>query len=155
MTLQDVTAELFYHGFEILEVRRETKDYELTMLEWAKRLDATKDEIVARWGDVTYRIFRLFLWGGTHTHRSRLFLRLSHLFTAISYLYQPCLNKNPRPAGRGVHSCLNTKSEFTNLVQGARTTSSMIFAHVIKWYNTPRHDNRSTSFPLTPRAGHI
>src|SRR5258708_14182867 len=66
MTLQDIIAELLYHGFEILEVTRETRDYELTMLEWAKRLDAAKDEVTARWGEEVYRAFRLFLWGGTH-----------------------------------------------------------------------------------------
>lgn len=70
MTLQDVVAELLYHGFEILDVTRETRDYELTMLEWAKRLDAAKDDIVAGWGEETYRVFRLFLWGGTHAFRS-------------------------------------------------------------------------------------
>ncbi|WP_168588759.1 class I SAM-dependent methyltransferase [Saccharopolyspora sp. ASAGF58] len=66
MTLQDVIAEMLYHGFEVLDVTRETRDYELTMLEWAKRLDAAKDDVVARWGEETYRAFRLFLWGGTH-----------------------------------------------------------------------------------------
>ncbi|MET0133906.1 MAG: class I SAM-dependent methyltransferase, partial [Kibdelosporangium sp.] len=66
MTLQDVIAEMLYHGFEVVDVTRETRDYELTMLEWAKRLDAAKDDIVARWGEETYRTFRLFLWGGTH-----------------------------------------------------------------------------------------
>ena len=33
--MQDVLAELLYYGFEIVEVARETRDYELTMLEWA------------------------------------------------------------------------------------------------------------------------
>jgi len=47
-------------------VTRETRDYELTMLEWAKRLDAAKDDVIACWGEETYRAFRLFLWGGTH-----------------------------------------------------------------------------------------
>ena len=70
MALEDVIAELLYHGFEILKVRRETKDYELTMLEWAKRLDAAKDEIVAKWGEGIYRIFRLFLWGGAHAFKT-------------------------------------------------------------------------------------
>ncbi|MEV7552898.1 class I SAM-dependent methyltransferase [Amycolatopsis sp. NPDC089917] len=66
MTLQDVVAEMLYHGFEVLDVTRETRDYELTMLEWAKRLDAAKDDVIAQWGEETYRAFRLFLWGGTH-----------------------------------------------------------------------------------------
>ncbi|KAH7068962.1 S-adenosyl-L-methionine-dependent methyltransferase [Paraphoma chrysanthemicola] len=70
MTLQDVLAELLYHGFEIVDVARETRDYELTMLEWAKRLDAAKEEIIAGWGVETYRVFRLFLWGGTHAFKT-------------------------------------------------------------------------------------
>ncbi|OSS43391.1 hypothetical protein B5807_11998 [Epicoccum nigrum] len=70
MTVQDVMAELLYHGFEVVEVVRETKDYELTMLEWAKRLDKVKEEVVERWGEETYRIFRLFLWGGMHAFKT-------------------------------------------------------------------------------------
>ncbi|KAF9891317.1 hypothetical protein FE257_004172 [Aspergillus nanangensis] len=70
MALPDVTAEMLYHGFEILDVTRETRDYELTMLEWAKRLDLAKDDIIAGWGEETYRAFRLFLWGGTHAFRT-------------------------------------------------------------------------------------
>ncbi|KAH7396218.1 S-adenosyl-L-methionine-dependent methyltransferase [Pyrenochaeta sp. MPI-SDFR-AT-0127] len=70
MTLQDVLAEMLYHGFEIVDVARETRDYELTMLEWAKRLDAAKEDIIAGWGEETYRVFRLFLWGGTHAFKT-------------------------------------------------------------------------------------
>lgn len=70
MTVQDVMAEMLYHGFEIVEVVRETRDYELTMLEWARRLDTAKEEIVAKWGEETYRVFRLFLWGGTHAFKT-------------------------------------------------------------------------------------
>jgi cyclopropane-fatty-acyl-phospholipid synthase len=60
-TLQNVVGELLYHGLEIIEVARETVDYQLTMKEWARRLDAAKDHIVAGWGEKTYRVFRLFL----------------------------------------------------------------------------------------------
>ncbi|KAH8660603.1 S-adenosyl-L-methionine-dependent methyltransferase [Xylariales sp. PMI_506] len=70
MTVQDVIEELLYHGFELVELARETRDYELTMLEWAKRLDAAKDEIISGWGEETYRVFRLFLWGGTHAFKT-------------------------------------------------------------------------------------
>lgn len=70
MTLQDVVGELLYHGFEVLDVTRETRDYELTMLEWAKRLELAKDDIIAGWGEETYRVFRLFLWGGTHAFKT-------------------------------------------------------------------------------------
>jgi cyclopropane-fatty-acyl-phospholipid synthase len=78
MTLQDVLAEMLYHGFEIVDVARETRDYELTMLEWAKRLDAAKEDIIAGWGEETYRVFRLFLWGGTHAFKTNT-LQAYHL----------------------------------------------------------------------------
>ncbi|KAG2412848.1 hypothetical protein HFD88_010405 [Aspergillus terreus] len=58
---EDVMAELLFHGFEIVEVKRETRDYELTMLEWARRLERASDQIIARWGAETYRVFRLRL----------------------------------------------------------------------------------------------
>ncbi|KAJ5791890.1 uncharacterized protein N7518_008901 [Penicillium psychrosexuale] len=70
MTLQDVLAELLYHGFAVRDVTNETRDYELTMLEWAKRLDSSKDDLIAGWGEHNYRIFRLFLWGGTHAFKT-------------------------------------------------------------------------------------
>ncbi|CAG8933145.1 unnamed protein product [Penicillium salamii] len=70
MTLQDVLAELLFHGFSILDVANETRDYELTMLEWAKRFEAAKDDIIAGWGEHNYRVFRLFLWGGTHAFKT-------------------------------------------------------------------------------------
>jgi cyclopropane-fatty-acyl-phospholipid synthase len=70
MTVQDVMAELLYHGFEVVEVARETRDYELTMLEWARRLDKVREEVVERWGEETYRVFRLFLWGGMHAFKT-------------------------------------------------------------------------------------
>ncbi|KAJ5224998.1 S-adenosyl-L-methionine-dependent methyltransferase [Penicillium chermesinum] len=73
-TLQDVIRELLYHGFEIVDVARETTDYQLTMLEWAKRLDAAKETIIAGWGEETYRLFRLFLWA-ERMHSSRIVYR--------------------------------------------------------------------------------
>ncbi|ODH50362.1 hypothetical protein GX48_03477 [Paracoccidioides brasiliensis] len=39
MTLQGVIVESLYRGFEMLNVAKVTRNYELTMLEWAKRLD--------------------------------------------------------------------------------------------------------------------
>ncbi|KAJ5295415.1 hypothetical protein N7508_010236 [Penicillium antarcticum] len=70
MTVQDVLAEFLYHGFEALEVVNESKDYELTMLEWAKRMDEAKDFVVAGWGEECYRIHRLYLWGGMHSFKT-------------------------------------------------------------------------------------
>ncbi|KAJ5142844.1 uncharacterized protein N7515_001631 [Penicillium bovifimosum] len=64
MTLQDVLAEGLYHGFSVMDVANETPDYELTMMEWAKRQDSAKDELIAGWGERTYCVFRLCLTQG-------------------------------------------------------------------------------------------
>jgi len=72
LCLQDLIRELLYNGLDVIEVKDESRDYELTMRQWAERLDAARDEISARWGEQTYRAFRLYLWGGTrsfHHHR--------------------------------------------------------------------------------------
>lgn len=91
MTLQDVLAELLHHGFEIVDVTRETRDYELTMREWARRLDAAEHEITARWGEETYRAFRLFLWGGAHAFRTNA-LQAYHLIA------ERTADPGPRPS---------------------------------------------------------
>jgi cyclopropane-fatty-acyl-phospholipid synthase len=49
--------------FELLSVENDRYNYYLTCREWARRLDAARDEIVRRWGEPLYRRFRLFLWG--------------------------------------------------------------------------------------------
>jgi cyclopropane-fatty-acyl-phospholipid synthase len=69
MCLQDVIQEALYHGFQVMDVKEESHDYELTMLHWAQRLDRHSKEIVARWGEELYRVFRLFLWGGVVAFR--------------------------------------------------------------------------------------
>jgi cyclopropane-fatty-acyl-phospholipid synthase len=91
MTLQDVTAELLYHGFEILDVTRETRDYELTVLEWARRLEMAKDDIIAGWGQETYRLFRLYFWGSAHAFRTNA-VQASHLVA------ERTMSPGPRPS---------------------------------------------------------
>jgi cyclopropane-fatty-acyl-phospholipid synthase len=49
--------------FELVSVDDDRHNYYLTCREWARRLDAARDEIVRRWGDPLYRRFRIFLWG--------------------------------------------------------------------------------------------
>ncbi len=70
LALQDMIEELVFHGFKIVRAGDETKDYELTMTGWAKRLDANHAKIAARWGEHTYRTFRVFLWGGAEAFGS-------------------------------------------------------------------------------------
>jgi cyclopropane-fatty-acyl-phospholipid synthase len=69
-SLPDMIREQLLYGFEVIEVKRETRDYELTARHWAMRLDAAREEIVERWGERTYRIFRLLFWGGAHAFRT-------------------------------------------------------------------------------------
>jgi cyclopropane-fatty-acyl-phospholipid synthase len=66
LALQDLLQEALWHGWEVVGVRQETRDYELTMRHWAERFDAARDFIVERWGEQVYRAFRLYLWGGCH-----------------------------------------------------------------------------------------
>ncbi|HEX5540098.1 MAG TPA: class I SAM-dependent methyltransferase [Micromonospora sp.] len=49
--------------FELLSIVNDRHNYFLTCREWARRLDAAREEIVARWEESLYRRFRLFLWG--------------------------------------------------------------------------------------------
>ncbi|KAG5944853.1 hypothetical protein E4U53_006810 [Claviceps sorghi] len=69
MVVQDVVGELLYHGFALLRLQGDTRDYHLTILEWARRLDRARDAIIAGWGEQTYRVFRLMLWGGEHAFK--------------------------------------------------------------------------------------
>jgi cyclopropane fatty-acyl-phospholipid synthase-like methyltransferase len=70
MSLQDMVRELLLHGFEIIEVKRETRDYELTIQHWADRLDASHSIVAERWGEDVYRAFRMFLRGGQHAFQT-------------------------------------------------------------------------------------
>ncbi|KAK4570514.1 hypothetical protein LTR86_002594 [Recurvomyces mirabilis] len=90
MTAQDVITELLYHGFEIVELVRETRDYEWTMRQWAQRLEAAQEDITARWGEETYRLFRLYLWGGAHAFKTNS-LQAYHL------LAEKTASSGPRP----------------------------------------------------------
>jgi cyclopropane-fatty-acyl-phospholipid synthase len=73
LALQDIVAELLWHGFAVESVRCDSRDYELTMRHWAERFDAAREKIAARWGEPLYRAFRLYLWGGCHAfHVDRL-----------------------------------------------------------------------------------
>ncbi|MFY1694470.1 MULTISPECIES: class I SAM-dependent methyltransferase [unclassified Solwaraspora] len=49
--------------FELCSIADDRHNYYLTCREWARRLDAARDEIVQRWGEAMYRQFRIFLWG--------------------------------------------------------------------------------------------
>lgn len=91
MTVQDVIGELLYHGFALMRLEGETLDYHLTMLEWARRLDQARDAVIAGWGEETYRVFRLMMWGGQHAFKVNS-LQAYHL------VVQKTDSQGPRPS---------------------------------------------------------
>lgn len=73
LELQGIVQEFLLNGFKVLEVENESRDYELTMKQWAERFDAAHEKIAAKWGEELYRAFRIYLWGGCHAfHVDRL-----------------------------------------------------------------------------------
>ncbi len=91
LCLQDLIQEALYHGLDIVEVKNETHDYDLTMRHWAERFDAKRDFIVARWGESTYRLWRLYLWTGAYGfHVDAL--------QAYHVVAQKRLDEGPRPS---------------------------------------------------------
>ncbi len=71
LCLPDLVREFLMHGFNVREIVDETLDYERTLAHWAQRLEESRDTIVQRWGEKVFRIFRLYLWGGSYALRVR------------------------------------------------------------------------------------
>jgi cyclopropane-fatty-acyl-phospholipid synthase len=63
LVLHQYLRQVARSPFELISVDDDRHNYHLTCAEWARRLDAARDEVVQRWGDPFYRRFRLFLWG--------------------------------------------------------------------------------------------
>lgn len=79
------------YGFDIVEMKRETRDYELTIREWARRLDAAQDDVERRWGRDVYRAWRVFLWGGAHAF-------MTNRLQAYHVVAERTSDTGPRPA---------------------------------------------------------
>lgn len=69
--LHDFLAQIAKTDFEVDSVHNDRHSYYLTAREWARNLDAQREEFVRRWGEKSYRIFRLYLWGASHAFYSR------------------------------------------------------------------------------------
>lgn len=63
LLLHGYLREVAHSPFELISLADDRHNYFLTCERWAQKLDAKRDEIVARWGEPLYRRFRLFLWG--------------------------------------------------------------------------------------------
>lgn len=57
--------------FEVLTVHNDRHSYFLTCKAWAQGLEAARDEVISRWGEMLYRRFRLYLWGSAYAFLSR------------------------------------------------------------------------------------
>jgi cyclopropane-fatty-acyl-phospholipid synthase len=88
LCLQDIVQELLYYGMEIVEIKRETHDYELTMKHWATRFDNNREKIIEKWGKEIYRAFRLYLWVGCHALRANT-LQAYHIVAQRHFLPGP------------------------------------------------------------------
>lgn len=69
--LHDFLTQVAKTNLEIRSIYNDRHSYYLTCREWAKNLDAAREEIVNRWGERVYRIFRLYLWGASHSFFNR------------------------------------------------------------------------------------
>jgi cyclopropane-fatty-acyl-phospholipid synthase len=66
LSIHDFLAEIQRSDLELLTVLNDRHSYYLTVKAWAEKVDATKEEIVQRWGRELYCKFRLYLWGVAH-----------------------------------------------------------------------------------------
>lgn len=69
--LHDFLTQVAKTNLEVKSIYNDRHSYYLTCREWAKNLDAEREEIVKRWGERVYRIFRLYLWGSSYSFFSR------------------------------------------------------------------------------------
>ena len=69
--LHEFLAQVAKTNLEIRTIYNDRHSYYLTCREWARNLDAEREEIVSRWGEKVYRIFRLYLWGASHSFFNR------------------------------------------------------------------------------------
>lgn len=63
LLLHDYLRHVAHSPFQLLSLTDDRHNYYLTCREWARRLDAARDDVVRCWGEPIYRRFRLFLWG--------------------------------------------------------------------------------------------
>lgn len=69
--LHEFLSEAAKTPLEVLAVHNDRHSYYLTCKAWAENLDAAREEIISRWGEMLYRRFRLYLWGSAYAFLSR------------------------------------------------------------------------------------
>jgi cyclopropane-fatty-acyl-phospholipid synthase len=64
--LPDLLAAANRTSFEPIALQNDRHSYFLTLQNWARNLEAAHDELARRYGERTYRLFQLYLWGSAH-----------------------------------------------------------------------------------------
>lgn len=57
-------------AFEPIVVHNDRHSYFLTLEAWARNLEAAREELSERFGERTFRLFQMYLWGCAHQMRS-------------------------------------------------------------------------------------
>lgn len=82
-------------AFDVVEVRGDRHHYALTTRRWAENLERNRDKVVDRWGERTYRLFRLYLWGSASAlakgtlEAYRMVLELPHPLPRRREMWRP------------------------------------------------------------------
>jgi cyclopropane-fatty-acyl-phospholipid synthase len=66
VVVPDLLAAANARAFEPIALHNDRHSYYLTLQAWARNLEAAHDELAARFGERTYRLFQMYLWGGAH-----------------------------------------------------------------------------------------
>lgn len=66
LVLHDLLYQLTKTPLQIREIFNDSRSYMLTMIGWARNLEAHSDAIIARFGQYNYRRMRLFFWGSAN-----------------------------------------------------------------------------------------
>lgn len=69
-TLLQIVESAIATGFEVRDVENLREHYVFTLENWVKRLEANRDAVVKIVGEVTYRIFRVYMAGSTICFKS-------------------------------------------------------------------------------------
>ena len=66
VVLHELLAAANASTFETVEVHNDRHSYFLTLAEWARRIESARAQLVARYGQRTFRLFQLYLWATAH-----------------------------------------------------------------------------------------
>src|SRR5262249_47575442 len=66
VVLADLVRAVHRSAFEIVALHNDRHSYFLTFRDWARNLEAASASLIQRYGERSYRLFRLYLWATAH-----------------------------------------------------------------------------------------